>query len=229
MKKNLFILLLFIFVSCGRDNLLKNFIEQPIPVDGSSEKRELNASKKDFSVEIYEEKLKIDSVRHNFFTKLKISNGILKTQDKGEWGGKIEFISDDGKTVNIKKGNVKFVFQLNNKIYFIEGLSHLGINEGQLYELEHTTNGFSYKSILKFEDAPLAMNIFENKLYIAGFKSFFVVDNFKIKNIFMNAFWSDLYPNSVAVIDETIVYLGIRSGIVKLNLQEKKMNFYKAL
>jgi len=118
---------------------------------------------------------------------------------------------------------------LNNKIYFIEGLANLGINEGELFELQYSRNRFTYKSLLKFEDSPEAICIFKNKIYIAGYKNFYVVNNFTKEIVFKDAFWSDLYPNSIAIIDETKVYLGIRSGIVKLNLPEKKMIFYKAL
>lgn len=229
MKNYLFIFILLAFSNCGTNDLPKNFVEQPIPKNESPEKRELNSSRREFSVEILENALKIDSVRHNFYSKLKIPTGILRAKDNGEWGGKIEFISNDNKIINIKNGNVKFVFQLNNKIYFIEGLAHLGINEGELFELKYTKNIFTYKSLHKFEDAPEAMSIFQNKIYIAGYKNFYVVDDLTKKIVFKDAFWSDLYPNSIAIINETKVFIGIRSGIVKLNLPEKKIHFYKAL
>lgn len=229
MKKYLFLFILFTLSNCGRDNLPKNFLEQPLPVNGSQEKRELNYSKKEVCVEIFENRLKIDSTRHNFFSELRISKGILKGKDNGEWGGKLEFISDDGKTIAIKKGNVKFVFQFNGKIYFIEGLSHLDVNRGELFELKQSKDGFNYSSLLKFEDAPEAICIFENKIYVAGYKDFYVINNFTKKTVFKDAFWSDLYPNSIAIIDETKVFMGIRGGIVKLNLLEKKMKFYKVL
>lgn len=108
-------------------------------------------------------------------------------------------------------------------------MANLGINEGELFELQYSRNRFTYKSLLKFEDSPEAICIFKNKIYIAGYKNFYVVNNFTKEIVFKDAFWSDLYPNSIAIIDETKVYLGIRSGIVKLNLPEKKMIFYKAL
>jgi len=102
MKNYLFIFILFTFSNCGKNDLPENFVEQPLPKNESPEKRELNSSKKEFSVGILENALKIDSVRHNFYSELRIPSGILRAKDNGEWGGKIEFISNNSKIVNIK-------------------------------------------------------------------------------------------------------------------------------
>ncbi len=40
------------------------------------------------------------------------------------------------KEIEIKEGNIKFVFDFNGKIYFIEGLAHLSYSEGAIFELK---------------------------------------------------------------------------------------------
>ena len=45
--------------------------------------------------------------------------------------------------------------------------------------------------------------------------------------IFQDTFWSSLYPNSIAVLDDKNVFIGMRSGIVKLDLTTKTLKFYK--
>jgi hypothetical protein len=235
MKKYIIIYYLLMFIvftlsNCGKsEKIPKDFIQTALPKNDSNEKRELNYSKKVFSVEISENTFKIDSVTHNYYSELKIPSGTLKGKDNGEWGGKIEFISNNKneQIVLIKEGNVKFIFQINNKIYFIEGLAHMSFNEGELFELQYSGSKFSYKSILKFEDCPEAISIYDNKIYIAGYGNFYVVDNFKKKIIFKNEFWSDLIPNSVAVVNEKEIYLGIRGGIIKLDLDKNNVLFYK--
>jgi hypothetical protein len=54
-----------------------------------------------------------------------------------------------------------------------------------------------------------------------------IVEDFKKELVFKEVFWNSLYPNSIAVIDDKNVFLGIRSGIVKLDLTTKTFKFYK--
>lgn len=229
MKNYLFIFILFTLSSCGQNEIPKDFKQTSLPKNDSEAKRELNYSSEDFSVEIIGNKLKVNKAKHNQNSELKITNGILKGVNQGEWGGKIEFVPNDKneKVILIKKGNIKFIFMFENNIYFIEGLAHGSFNEGELYQLKYLENKFTYKSLLKFEDSPEAMTIFENKIYIAGYANFYVIDKFKKEEVFKNTFWSSLYPNSIAIIDENKMYLGIRGGIIKLNLPKKEILFYK--
>lgn len=229
MKNYSLLLLLLVLCNCVKNDIPKDFVQNALPEKNSNANLELNNSKKEFSVEIVENKLKVDSVRDNTYNQLKFFNGKLVAIDKGEWGGKIEFVADNPsqKPLLIKEGNVKFIFKLNNKIYFIEGLAHLGINEGELFELEYSKNKFTYKKVLKFEDAPEAMSIYNYKLYIAGYENFYVIDKDKNKVVFKNQFWCNLLPNSVAVINESEIYIGIRAGIAKFNSVTGNAIFYK--
>ncbi|HKL93282.1 MAG TPA: hypothetical protein VJ871_08400, partial [Bacteroidales bacterium] len=118
-------------------------------------------------------------------------------------------------------------FEYNHKLYFIEGLAHLGMSRGALFELNRTRKKFNYQKIFDFEDAPAAFTFLDGKLLIAGNRNFYVLDQLKKELVFKDMFWSGLYPNSVAALDEKNVFIGIRSGIVKLDLIEKKATFYK--
>jgi len=53
------------------------------------------------------------------------------------------------------------------------------------------------------------------------------VQDFKKELFFKETFSTSLYPNSIAVLDGKNVFLGIRSGIVKLDLTTKTLTFYK--
>ena len=145
------------------------------------------------------------------------------------WGGKLSFVSNnkDKKEIEIKEGNIKFIFEFNDKIYFIEGLAHLSYSGGAIFELKKDGENFSYENIMEFDDAPEAFTIYGNKLLIATHRNFYVVENFKKELIFENTFWSSLYPISIAVVDNENIYMGIRSGLVKLDLTNKNITFYK--
>ena len=226
-----YIILLFVcinFTSCGQSNIPEKFKETEIPKKNSEESRKLNYSQNEFQVKFENQKLKVQEYKYDRETKLEIENGILKGFNRGEWGGKLTFQSNNKneKEIEIKNGNVKFIFKYNDKIYFIEGIAHLSISEGFLYELSYQKNKFTYKKILDFEDCPEAYTIFENKIYIASYQNFYKIESLKIETIFKDEFWEDLYPNSIAMKNDESVFLGIRSGIIELNLKTKMKKFY---
>jgi len=228
----LFIFIILLSVTSCRQTEIKipaDFIETTPPKSGSNEWFTLNYSKKTFGVEIINGKLEISIIELANKCVLKLTDGTLYANDKGEWGGELFFVSKDSvnKGTLIKKGNIKFLFLYKNNIYFIEGLAHLGISEGAFYELDKTNNKFTYRKILDFEDAPEALTICENEFLIATHKNFYRIKDFKKELIFANEFWDGLYPSSIAVQDDKNVFLGIRGGIVKLNLTNKTLKFYK--
>jgi len=214
-------------------NIPSDFVESIIPESGSKEWYELNHSRYEFEVKMINNKLKVNEYKWNInseVSKLKISNGNLVGIYQGEWGGVLLFVPNDTTqdTITIKKGTIKFIFSYRNGIYFIEGCAHMGTSIGALYKIDTIDNKFLYSKILDFEDAPEAYTIYKDKIFIASHESFYVVQDFKKKLVFSKTFWCSLYPNSIAVIDESNVYIGIRSGIIKLDLSTNdNIRFFK--
>jgi hypothetical protein len=207
----------------------KNLVETEIPKSNTDELRELKFSTNEFGVKIVSNKLNIEKVKGKYTTKLKIDDGTLIGINGGEWGGKLSFIPNTNKKdeIELKIGNIKFIFEFKDKIYFIEGLAHGIFNGGAIFELKKQGLNFSYEKLIELDDAPMAFTIYENKLLLATYQNFYVVENFKKELIFENTFWSGLYPNSITIINYENVYMGMRSGLVKLDLTNKKMTFYK--
>ena len=205
------------------------FIETVPPEVESAEYYQLNHSKNEFEVSISNGVLDIKKIKSEYKCELKITGGTLIGIDRGEWGGSLTFIPEDTtkKAVEIPMGNVKFIFKFKDKIYFIRGLAHLTTSEGAIYHLDTTNDNFTFTKLLDFDDAPEAFTIYNDKFLIATHENFYIVQDFKKELIFKNTFWESLYPNSIAVLDEENVFLGIRSGIVKLDLTNKTMKFYK--
>lgn len=211
---------------------LSDFIETSPPLESSNQKQSLNWSKHEFKVENKNGELIVTEKKRNRLPiSLSILNGKLNGTGHGEWGGKLSFISNDTtkKEIQIKEGNIQSIFSLKNKIYFVEGLAHMGINEGALFKLKKKNDSFQYKKIINFEDAPEALWFSNNVIFIAGYENFYKIStlDFKKQLLFKNTFWSSLYPNSIAVFDEKNIYVGIRSGYVKLDLIDKKLKFFK--
>ena len=66
---------------------------------------------------------------------LKVDRGWLAGSDRGEWGGELVFIRDDGKQFPLIHENVFDVFRFGNRILVITGLAHMGTNEGGIHVL----------------------------------------------------------------------------------------------
>ena len=221
---------LFTITSCGQSTVTipREFVETVPPQTGSDEWYPLNYSHNEFGVKIIDGKLDIKKVKEANNCDLKIKGGILIGINRGEWGGQLTFKPEDTtkKIVDIKRGNIIFIFNFKGKIYFIEGLAHGSYSGGAIFELNITDNNFTFTKLIEFDDAPEAFTIYNDKFLIAAHESFYVVEDFKKELVFKETFWYSLYPNSIAVLDDKNVFIGIRSGIVKLDLTTRTMKFY---
>lgn len=228
---SLFFLATFCLSSCGQTTIKipMEFIETNPPKFETDEWYSLNHSKNEFGVKIIDGKLKIEKVKEVNKCDLKIQGGTLIGIDNGEFGGQLTFEPNDTtkETVKINRGNIKFIFNYKDKIYFITSYTHQVFSTGGLFELERINNDFTFKLLVDFEDAPFAFTIYNDTFLVATFENFYIVKGFKKELIFKNTFWSSLYPNSIAALDDKNVFIGMRSGIVKLDLIEKSLKFYK--
>lgn len=214
-------------IAFGQEYSIADFVMTKPPKVNSKEWSELNYSRNEFKVSVINGAIKIYKADQDKDAILDIEGGQLIGTDHGEWGGKIEFIPEGGSDRKlIKEGNVKFVFKLN-EIYFIEGLAHLSTNKGAMYRLENQGGAFVPIKVIEFEDAPEAMAISGNNLFIASHKSFFLIKDLKKETIFKDEFWTSLYPNSVAAIDDKNIYIGHRGGFTKLDILKKEIVFFR--
>jgi len=222
-------LLLLSNIACtGQIKIPDNFTEIAPPKPFSKAWDSLGYSLNDFEVQIVNGELHTSPIKHQI-NDLKIKSGLLRAINHGEFGGELIYIPDDKpkKPIKIKDGNAKFLFSLNNDIYFMEGLAHLGIDEGALFEIDTTSQPFSCKQIIDFGSSPEAFTVFENKVFVVTNKYFFVVQDHQKDLIFKDTFWRGLYPNSIAMLNPENIFVGMRGGFAKLDLTNKSLKFYK--
>jgi hypothetical protein len=221
----------FTIAGCAQTQISipKEFIETNPPKPESKEWFSLNYSTNEFGVSIIEGKLNIKKTKEIDKCELKITGGTLVGIDNGEWGGHLTFKPSnlENKAIDIKSGNIKTIFKFKGKVYFIEGLAHMSYSGGSLYSLDTANYKFKCTKLIDFDDAPQAFTIYNDKMFIATFQNFYVVQNFKKELIFKETFWRSLYPNSIAAFDDKNAFIGIRGGIVKLDLINKTLKFYK--
>jgi hypothetical protein len=156
-KKIILIYLSFPFVHEGckqePNEIPKEFVERKISTNRGGESNLELFYEDGFRVNIEKNKLVVQTVQENHKCMLEIPNGSLEGIDGGEWGGELSFVPNgvNTKRIKIKAGNIKSIFSFKNKVYFIQGLHHMGYSEGALYELVVKDSIFTYVDKLKFE------------------------------------------------------------------------------
>ena len=106
----------FSLPSLGQTNITipKDFIETITPKVWSKEWYSLNYSRNEFEVSV-----DIKKVKEINRWELKLTGGTLIGINRGEWGGQLTFKPDDTtkEAVDIKRGNVKFIFNFKDKVF----------------------------------------------------------------------------------------------------------------
>ncbi len=72
---------------------------------------------------------------------LRVENGWLVGRDRGEFGGELVFVPDEGEQSFVLKENVEDLFKLGERYIAVTGLSHLGIHYGCVYGIKPGESG----------------------------------------------------------------------------------------
>ena len=174
---------------------------------------------------------------------IEVEDGYLVGFNRGEWGGELYWFSKNGKERYEISGHqiVQFI-ERDNKIYAIEGLAHLGLTGGSIIEIKKQKRKWVAKEFLKLPTTPRAIKLDskgnfivvtfgtdwsfgkgEMGVIINATPGLFLIDrDANIDTLVKDGMWGDyLYPSSM-VIQNDIVYIGMRKGIYKFDLSEKK-------
>jgi hypothetical protein len=228
----LFFLLLWgqVLSSAGQAYAPDSFRETPPPPVWSAAWSKLNFGP-GYSVKNVAGKLVVETSSEQQSTQLQTPDGTFLGQDNGEYGGQLLFQSAANPTtpVRIKEGNIRLIFQAHGQVYFIEGLAHLSMSSGALYQITGTAPAFTCVKLADFDDAPEAFAVVGNDVYIAQSRGFTILRNLQKEVVLAKTFWSGLYPNSVAVFNQDEVCIGLRGGYVRLNTRTKAFQFFQHL
>lgn len=82
-------------------------------------------------------------------------DGHLAGFDRGEWGGKLVFISSQGKEVELLDENVAGIFRVPGGVVVFTGLAHLSLNKGEVYAVvQNPDKSISAKLLVALPGAP---------------------------------------------------------------------------
>lgn len=219
-----FIFLLFIQISFAQ--IPKNFKLLEIGKISGELFFKLNAGD-DFSVKKVDGKLSIEQSKHRDGVKLNLKEGLLVALNFGEFGGYLEYAKHSGGFIKEELSNINNLFEFDGSIYYTSGTSHLGFEIGNLYKLEIEKDSFRTTNVIDFKSSLYVSSVYKKQIFVVCSSGFYVVENFQATRAIKTDFWNGLYPNSIAVLDEEHIYIGMRSGIAHINLNKKIIKYYE--
>jgi hypothetical protein len=170
-----------------------------------------------------------------------VEDGYLVGFNRGEWGGELYWFSKDGKKrYEISRHQIVQFIKRDNKIYAIEGLAHLG-TKGSIIEIEKQKRKWVAKEFLKLSTAPEAIQLDSKENFVVvtfgtdwsfdeggnviinASPGLFSIDReADVDTLVKVGIWGDyLYPSSM-VIQNDVVYIGMRKGVYKFDLTTKR-------
>lgn len=167
---------------------------------------------------------------------LRVNDGYLVGFNRGEWGGELYWFSKKGrKKYEISKHQIVQFIKRDNKIYAIQGLSHLTRTRGSIIEIKKKRGKWVAEQYVSLS-APDAVQLDSKGNFIVvtsgtslGYtptsnnaSELLSIDKkAKTETLVKDAMWWGLYPSSM-VIQNDVVYIGMRKGVYKFNLVTKK-------
>ncbi len=214
----------------GQFEIPSKFKKIEFPEMGSDKWYFLNSSNLEYFVENQNNKLEVSIINICNDFEFNITDGkLIGTSYPGD---KETFYFQPTDTalnkIEIKRGNVLFVYDFKDQLYFIESIESEIYQKGIIYKLDRLGNEFTYNKVLEIQDTPLAFLMHFDTLYVATESSFISIYDFKQKTIFKDAIWNFLYPNSIAYFNEENIILGLRAGIVKLDLKALTTDYFES-
>ncbi len=103
---------------------------------------------------------------------IQVTGGYLLGSDRGEWGGELVFIDSAGKQTTLLSENVHEICTMPFGIVVVTGLSHLGIDGGDLFKVWKDDNGVWRTSRWRvLPDAPSTVGMLANgNLYVGCYR-----------------------------------------------------------
>lgn len=81
------------------------------------------------------------TVLHTPSVALRLADGWLVGGDRGEWGGELVWMGDDGMRQTILPKNIEDIYAFGDRVVATVGLAHLTLNEGAIYEIVRGDDG----------------------------------------------------------------------------------------
>jgi hypothetical protein len=219
---------LFPFIAVAGEFLEKDWKVQPLPKYPSKEWKVINQSLSEWRIFKENGKLFFDKNKRKNETQMTVNNGTLYGIDNGEFGGKLYWKSNSGKTTDeIAKGNFKQFIKYNNEIYVLEGLDHLSLSQGKIFRI-FFQDKWQVQPFIDLQDAPYAAVLDKSEnLYVVTSSKLLKISLAKksVSTLYADMFWWGMYSNSIEIVNDDTLFIGMRGGIVKVALNKHEITW----
>ena len=107
---------------------------------------------------------------------LPLDRGWVVGTNIGEFGGSLWWIDQRGRARHLVGANVRDIVQLGGDLYAVQGLAHMGSDQGSLIRIEDTPRGVQVHHALELPSYPEVWWMRGEELWVGTLKGFFVVD-----------------------------------------------------
>ena len=157
-----------------------------------------------------------------FQTVKKVDNGFLVGFNKGEFGGSLHWYSEKGdSTYQISRGNVDYIFEYKRNIYMVSGLFHMVTDHGVINEMKFIKSKWKIDGGFELPSKSFIIMPYKDRILFITTKTilfFDGTDNFDL--VKKDGFWDVLYPQSAVIVNDDL-FIGMRGGVYKINLNTK--------
>jgi hypothetical protein len=156
----------------------------------------------------------------------KVADGWIVASNYGEFGAELWWFSPEGKSrYQISREHVRGFLQSDRELFALEGLSHKGIDQGQVLRIVRGSNGkWRSERVVDLGIAPGAGTRDKDGslIIVTNQRLVRVRVGQPVEALLDNVFWEALYPNSIVIDGSGTVYIGMRKGVAKATLKGTK-------
>jgi len=154
---------------------------------------------------------------------LKVSDGWLAGYNRGEFGAFLWWFSTDGKErYKVSDHQINEFIIHHERIFAVEGLAHLGSDEGSLIEISQKAGRWRADTFVELPECADAITLLkDDRFCIATSRMLLAVSlNKRIEILVPRSQWDWLPINSIAVDAKSEnVYIGMRQFVARYNLK----------
>lgn len=155
---------------------------------------------------------------------LKAHNGWYLGTNRGEWGGNLFKLSSDLKKCTLVcRPFVNQLYQFNNRVFVVEGLSHLGSSGGFILEIHPD---LTVDTLMRLDETPrfLTFNPSESGFLLTDSKIYAVNLAMDTVTMYSNDQWPYLYPSNIFLQDDKL-YVTMAGGIAVYFIHSKELKW----
>lgn len=152
---------------------------------------------------------------------LKLADGELYSENRGEWGTKVYWTPNTGKREQISNHQIKQFIKMGQRIFAVAGIAHMGTNIGEVLEVKRSSSDWTFQRLAELKDAPmLVIPETASTMLVLTYSSLSRIGlDGSSKLIVSDGEWDGLIPRSLVIDGKGFAYVGFKQRVAKVDLK----------